>query len=114
MQILQWALDKEDLSVTTQEENNSGNNQKEQSEGNTDNTRSNPKGSNSTKKKYNKEHTVIPYMQGLEESIKNICKRYGMQSYFKGTKTIRNILLKTKDRDSLDRKSGAIYWYQCG
>ena len=32
----------------------------------------------------NKEHTVIPYTQGLCESIKKICGRYGIQTHFKG------------------------------
>ena len=31
-----------------------------------------------------KGHTVIPYTQGLCESIKKICGRYGIQTHFKG------------------------------
>ena len=31
-----------------------------------------------------------------------------------GNKTIKEILVKTKDKDPLDRRIGAIYWYQCG
>ena len=61
-----------------------------------------------------KGHTVISYMQGLWQSIKNICKRYGIQTHFKGNRTIKNILVKPKDKDPLDRKREAIYWYQCG
>ena len=53
-------------------------------------------------------------MKGLEESIKNICKRYGIQTHFNGNNTIKNILVKSKEKDPLDKKSGAIYWYQCG
>ena len=37
-------------------------------------------------------HIVIPYTQGLCESIKRICGRYGIQTYFKGSNTIRNVL----------------------
>ena len=66
-----------------------------------------------TKEKFNKGHIVIPYTQRLGENIKNICKRYGIQTEFKGNRTIKNILLKPKDKDPLDRRSGAIYWYQC-
>ena len=65
------------------------------------------------KEKYNG-HTVIPYRQGLGESIKMICRKYGIQTNFKGNRTIKNILFRPKDKDPLDRKSGAIYWYQCG
>ena len=50
-----------------------------------------------TKDRYNKEHIVIPYMQGLGESIKNICKRYGIQTHFKENRTIKNILVKPKE-----------------
>ena len=61
--------------------------------------------------KYNKGHIVIPYTQGLGKSIKKICRKYGIQTHFKGNMTIRNILVKCKDEDPLDRKSGAIYFY---
>ena len=33
-------------------------------------------------------HVVIPYTQGLVESFKNICGKYGIQTYFKGNTTI--------------------------
>ena len=36
----------------------------------------------------NKVHIVIPYTQGLCESIKKICGRYGIQTHFKGGRTI--------------------------
>ena len=37
----------------------------------------------------NKGHIVIPYTQGLCESIKKICGRYGIQTHFKGGRTIK-------------------------
>ena len=36
-----------------------------------------------------KGHIVIPYTQGLYESIKKICGRYGIQTHFKGGSTIK-------------------------
>ena len=48
-------------------------------------------GSDTTKDKYNKGHIVIPYIQGLGESIKEICRKYGIQIHFKGNRTIKNI-----------------------
>ena len=39
-----------------------------------------------------KGHIVIPYTQGLCESIKKICGRYGIQTHFKGGRTIKNLL----------------------
>ena len=37
----------------------------------------------------NKGHIVIPYTQGLCESIRKICGRYGIQTHFKGGRTIK-------------------------
>ena len=31
-------------------------------------------------------HMVVPYSQGISESFKNICKKYGIQVYFKRRK----------------------------
>ena len=62
----------------------------------------------------NKGHIVVPYTQGLCESIKMICGRYGIQTHFKGGKTIKNLLVSPKDKDPMVNQSSAIYWYQCG
>ena len=47
----------------------------------------------------NKGHIVIPYTQGLCESIKKICGRYCIQTHFKGGRTIKNLLVSPKDKD---------------
>ena len=62
----------------------------------------------------NKGHIVIPYTQGLCESINKICGRYGIQTHFKGGRTIKSLLVSPKDKDPVVNQSGAIYWYQCG
>ena len=56
---------------------------------------------------------VIPYTKGTAESIKNIYSKYGIQVHFKGNTTIKQILMKPKDLDPKDSKSGLIYSYQC-
>ena len=61
-----------------------------------------------------KGHIVIPYTQGLWECIKKICAKYGIHTYFKGSNTIRNLLVFAKDKDPMVSQSGAIYWFQCG
>ena len=61
----------------------------------------------------NKGYIVIPYTQGLCESIKRICGRYGIQTHFKGGRTIKSLLVSPKDKDPMVNQSGAIYWYQC-
>ena len=61
----------------------------------------------------NKGHIVIPYTQGICESIKKICGRYHIQTHFKGHRSIKNLLVSPKDKDPMVNQSGAIYWYQC-
>ena len=56
---------------------------------------------------------VIPYTKGIGESIKQICGKYGIQVHFKGNTTIKQVLMKPKDQDPKDNKSGVIYNYQC-
>ena len=43
-----------------------------------------------------------------------IYSKYGIQTHFKGNRTIKEMLVKPKDKDAIDRKGGAIYCYQCG
>ena len=52
-----------------------------------------------TKEVKTKGHIVTPYTQGLFESIKKICVRFVIQTYFKGSNTIRNLLVSPKDKD---------------
>ena len=113
---LKWTLDKVERKFInrSQEDSNDTNNQWEPNEEDSDNPISNTTGRYSTKEKYNVGHIVIPYTQGLGESAKKICRKYGTQTHFRGNRTIKNILVKPKDKDLLHRKCGAIYWYQCG
>ena len=52
-------------------------------------------------------------MKGLGETCKNICRRYGVEVYFRGGSTIRDLLVHPKDRDTILKKSGVIYRYRC-
>ena len=96
-----WALDKVEkrLNRSTREVSNGVSNQAAQPV---------------TNEVKNKGHIVIPYTQGLCESIKKICGRYGIQTHFKGGRTIENLLVSPKDKDHMVNQSGVIYWYQCG
>ena len=58
-------------------------------------------------------YVVIPYAQGLAESFKNTCGKYGIQTYLKGNTTIKQVLMRPKDQDPKDKKSGIIYSFQC-
>ena len=58
-------------------------------------------------------HITVPYYRGLSESIKQRCKNYGVQAYFRGGTTIKNLLMAPKDLDPMMKKSGVIYSYKC-
>ena len=60
-----------------------------------------------------KPHMVIPYYKGISESLKNTCRKHGVQVHFKGANTIKNFLMAPKDQDTIQKKSGVIYRYNC-
>ena len=68
---------------------------------------------NNTKSNIRRTHITVPYNRGLSESFKNTCKKYGIQVYFRGGKTIKNLLVAPKDREHFTQKSGIIYRYKC-
>ena len=68
----------------------------------------------STTKPRNRSHIVIPYVPGICESIKNIGKKHGVAVYFKGGRTLKNILVSPKDKDEMVNKNSVIYSYCCG
>ena len=60
-----------------------------------------------------KTHIVVPYHQGLSESFKRNCKKYGIEIHLKGGHTIKDLLMVPKDKDPILKKSGVIYRYKC-
>ena len=70
--------------------------------------------SNNNNTNKSKGYIVIPYVQGLCKKIKiNIYGKYGIQTYFKGNRIIKNILVSPKDTELKQYKSGIIHWYKC-
>ena len=66
-----------------------------------------------TRTKIKKSYIVVPYYSGLSESIKIIDSKFGVQVYFKGGTTIKNLLMSPKNNDPIQKQSGVIYRYQC-
>ena len=60
-----------------------------------------------------KSSITVPYNEGLSETFKNLCKRYGIEIHFKSGKTIKDELVAPKDKDHITKKSGVIYRYKC-
>ena len=61
-----------------------------------------------------KPYITVPYYKGLSENVKKKCSNYGVQVYFKGGTTIKNLLMAPKDKDPMMKKSRVIYSYKCG
>ena len=93
-----WALDKVEkrLNRSTRQVNDGGNNSAQPANHGVQ----------------SKGHIVIPYTQGLCESIKKICGRYGIQTHFKGAKPSKTFWSPLRTR-TYGQPSGAIYRYQC-
>ena len=56
--------------------------------------RKNPRSTHHTKC-----HIVVPYVEGMGESLKKICRKHGVDMHFKGGKILRNILVQPKDEE---------------
>ena len=50
-------------------------------------------------------HVTVSYSEGLSESVKNICKKYGIQVHFKSGKSIKDELVAPKDKDHLTKRA---------
>ena len=58
-------------------------------------------------------YMVVPYAKGLSESLKNVCRKHGVQVHFKGGNTIKSFLVDPIDKDPITKKSDVIYRYKC-
>ena len=77
------------------------------------NTNKNKKKNSRMQTTSKKPYIVVPYMKGLSETCKNICRRHGIDLHFKGNNTIRQLLVHPKDKEDILKKSGVIYRYKC-
>ena len=82
---------------------------KQQQQRRTRNRRDQGRNTSQTQKKY---HIVVPYTKDLCESYKTICSKYGVQVYFKGGNTLKNLLIFPKDKEAITKQSNIIYWYK--
>ena len=60
-----------------------------------------------------KSHITVPYHQGLSESFKRTCRKYGIEVHLKRRQTIKNLLMNPKDKDPILKRSGVIYRFKC-
>ena len=64
--------------------------------------------SNPTQSSSPKPNVVLPYHQGLSESFKRTCQKYGIHMHCKGGHTIKSLLIAPKDKDHILNKSWVI------
>ena len=69
--------------------------------------------SNPNNNKDKKPHITVPYHQGLSESFKRTCKKYGIEVHLKGGPTIKNLLMTPKDKDPILKRSRVTYRFKC-
>lgn len=56
---------------------------------------------------------IIPYVRGLSEDIRRICRRYNVTTVFKSGPTLRNQLTRLKGRLPVNKQSGVVYKIPC-
>ena len=56
---------------------------------------------------------VIPYIRGLSEELRRTFKKYDVRMYFKPTNTLRQLLVRPKDKLPKERVVGPVYHIQC-
>ena len=78
----EWAINRTKLKMSTPKSNNK----------------------NNSSKTINRGHVTVSYSEGLSESVKNICKKYGIEVHFKSGKSIKDELVAPKDQDYLTKR----------
>ena len=73
-----WAINRTKLKISTPKSNN-----------------------NISSKTISRGHITVSYNEGLSESVKNICKKYGILVHFKNGKSIKDEVVAPKDKDHL-------------
>ena len=92
----EWALNRIKMKIRNQTIRRNNNNQKNS-------------GTDTNQKPY----IIVPYHRGLSESFKKTCNNHGVQVYFKGGTTIKNLPMAPKDQDPMKNRSGVIYRFKC-
>ncbi len=57
---------------------------------------------------------VIPYVKGLSEPYKRVMEKIGIQVFFKGGTTLKNMLVAPKDKDPKGKTQNIVYDIRCG
>ena len=59
-------------------------------------------------------HTIcLPYVSGLSEELRRVCRKFDIRTVFKTTATLRQHLTRVKDRDPMLSLAGVVYKIPC-
>ena len=56
---------------------------------------------------------VIPYVAGMSEDIRRVCRKFNIRVVFKSRRTLRSMLTKVKDTLPLGKQSNVVYRIPC-
>ena len=56
---------------------------------------------------------VLPYMAGVSEDIRRVCRRFNMRVAFRSVQTLCSVLTKVKDNLPLGKRSRVVYQIPC-
>ena len=62
------------------------------------------------KKKY---PVVIPYIKGVSEQLRRVYKQYNVPAFFKPSNTLRQLLVRPKDKLGKEKVVGPVYEISC-
>ena len=108
-----WAINKALNKVINDNWEDNGTNHIGNSSQDTSTSTGNNQTSTTSRGRPSMEHIVIPYVQDLGGSIKCTCTKYGIQTYFRGNRTMKQMLVRPKHQEPKE-KTEVIYSYQCG
>ena len=75
--------------------------------------KTNGKANPSTGKFIEGARVVIPYIKGLNEQYRHTLTKYKVRVFFKGTSTIKSLLMHPKDPIQDSQKTDIIYHWKC-
>ena len=56
---------------------------------------------------------VIPYVAGMSEDIRRVCRKFNTRVVFKSGRSLRSMLTKVKDILPLGKQSNVVYCIPC-
>ena len=105
-----WALNKLQHNFECRHYNKNESSSTDSQHNNNDNINGTSNNNNNNNKNL---YIVVKYIQELVEKFKRTCNKKGLQVHFRGSNTIKTLLLEPKDKDTKLQKSGVIYKYKC-